>query len=221
MSSVGGADVPETSVQRIALCGGTFDPFHRGHLEAPLSVAAQLGWTDLVYIPAYRQPFKLDRMTSSSFHRYAMATLATIDHDEATVSLLELERGEVSYTVDTLEGLRRRYPAATLDWVIGDDNLAALPEWRRVERILELANFIVLNRNADAELPEVLQQYVRPAELRGTAGSICLVKNTTVPISSTEIRERVARGEAIESLVDARVARYIRKHRLYAEVSFE
>lgn len=212
--------MPERSQQRIALCGGTFDPFHRGHLEAPLSVAAELGWTAIIYIPAFRQPFKLDRSTSSSFHRYAMATLATVERDEVTVSLLELERDEVSYTVNTLEEMRKLHPAATLDWVIGDDNLAALPQWKRVDRLLELANFVVLNREAGAAaVPAELQSYVRPAASRGSAGSICIVENPTVPISSTDIRERVARGEAIESLVDPRVARYIRKHRLYAEVS--
>jgi nicotinate-nucleotide adenylyltransferase len=211
--------LPDSPVQRIALCGGTFDPFHRGHLDAPLSIAPLLGWTQLIYIPAWRQPFKLDRSTSSSFHRYAMTVLATIDRDEVSVSLFELEREEVSYTVDTLEAIRVQHPEAMLDWVIGDDNLEALPKWRRLDRILELANFIVLDRHEGNVLPDTLTRFVTPFAQRGLAGSICMVDNPTVPISSTEIRERVARGDAIDGLVDPRVARYIRKHRLYAGVS--
>jgi nicotinate-nucleotide adenylyltransferase len=67
---------------RIAICGGTFDPFHRGHLDPILAVRDEMRWDRVIYVPAFRQPFKLDRQTTSGFHRFAMTVLATGRHDD-------------------------------------------------------------------------------------------------------------------------------------------
>ena len=96
----------------IGICGGTFDPFHRGHLDPLLAVREELQWDRVLYIPAYVQPFKQDRVTAPGPHRFAMAVLATEGHDALYVSPQELERGAVSYTVDTLQQLRREHPEA-------------------------------------------------------------------------------------------------------------
>jgi nicotinate-nucleotide adenylyltransferase len=201
--------------ERIALCGGTFDPVHRAHLDAPLSVASQLGWTRIVFIPARQQPFKLNRQTSSAFHRHAMLVLATEERNDVDVSIFEVERETVSYTVDTLEHFRAEFPDATLDWVIGDDNLALLTKWRSIDRIFELANFVVLAREEGSDLPSELESRRRDAASRGAAGAIVFASNRVMPISSTSIRLQVSKGEAFEELVHPRVAHYIRKHRLY------
>lgn len=195
---------------RIAICGGTFDPFHRGHLEPIVAVREEMNWDRVLYIPAYRQPFKQERVTVSGFHRFAMAALATQDVPFARLSAMELERGEISWSVDTLEELRRRFPDASLEWVIGDDNLPTLGEWKAIERIFELANFIVLTRDGGARV-------VDDAASRPAHGCTIFAPNETVPVSSTEIRKRIAAGEEIDSLVDPRVARYIRQHGLYRE----
>ena len=131
---------------RIGICGGTFDPFHRGHLDPILAVREELQWDRVLYIPAYVNPFKQERDTASGYHRFAMAALATEGHDGVYISPQELERGAVSYTVDTLRQLRSEYPADTLDWIIGDDNLDKLHQWRSIDTIFELANFVVLTR---------------------------------------------------------------------------
>ena len=202
---------------KIGICGGTFDPFHRGHLETILNVRDHMQWDRVIYIPAYRQPFKLDRNSASSFHRYAMAVLATFDDDALHVSAMELERGEVSYTVDTLEILRQTYATDTLDWIIGDDNMPQLLEWRAIDRIFELANFTVLSRGVRTAPARPLAERVMDADARPAAGAIVFAENRTVPISSTEIRRRVREGEAIDELVDPRVSRYIHHHGLYEE----
>src|SRR5215210_7620910 len=109
----------------IGICGGTFDPFHRGHIDPIVAVREDMQWRRIIYIPAYRQPFKADVNTVSAYHRFAMAVLATDSRDGMLVSPLELERGAISYTVDTLRSLRTYYGSeVTLDWIIGDDNLA-------------------------------------------------------------------------------------------------
>jgi len=200
--------------ERVAICGGTFDPFHRGHLEPILQVRSTLGWERLIYLPARVQPFKTAIPVSSSFHRLAMAVLATQDMDDIEVSLIELEREGISFTVDTLETLRLEQPSKSLDWIIGDDNLLQLSEWKSIDRIFQLANFVVVSRGKGI-VPAQLRDRVRDIHDRTSSGSIYLVANDLVPISSTDIRNRVRRGQTISHLVDARVESYIHKHRLY------
>lgn len=200
--------------ERVAICGGTFDPFHRGHLEPILGVRSTFGWERLIYLPARVQPFKTAIPVSSPFHRLAMTVLATQDMDEIDVSLIELEREGISFTVDTLEALRRELPSASFDWIIGDDNLLQLPEWKSIDRVFQLANFVVLSRGKGF-VPTPLQDRVRDIHDRTFSGSIYRVANDLVPISSTDIRTLVRGGEPISHLVDPRVERYIHKHRLY------
>ncbi|HET7711285.1 MAG TPA: nicotinate-nucleotide adenylyltransferase [Thermoanaerobaculia bacterium] len=203
---------------KIGICGGTFDPFHRGHLDPILAVRDEMEWARIIYIPAWQQPFKADREHASGYHRFAMAVLATIAVDAVSVSPRELERGTISYTVETLELMRHEHPTATLDWIIGDDNIARLRQWKRLDRILELANFVILTRG-DAEVTDpALKGRVTAAGKRHTHGSIVMARNRAVPVSSTDIRRRVRTGEGISELVDPQVSRYIQHYGLYREV---
>jgi nicotinate-nucleotide adenylyltransferase len=189
----------------IGICGGTFDPFHRGHLDPILAVRESMQWDRVLFIPAFVQPFKQDRQTASAPHRFAMAILATESHDELYVDPRELERGAVSYTVDTLRELRRDYPEARLDWIIGDDNLEKLHEWKEIDTIFELARIVVLTRSP----------ILNPQSSILNSHSVVYAENAMVPISSTEIRKRAHAGEPIEELVGARVSRYIQHNGLY------
>lgn len=207
---------------RIGILGGTFDPFHRGHLEPVQAVRRTMGWTRNLYVPAWRQPFKADRSNVSGFHRFSMAVLATEGLPDVFVDPQELERGAISYTVETLEKLRAAAPQATLDWIIGDDNVAELGEWKNIGRIFELANFVVLARaGSTVTVPEPFRSRVAGASERGRCGSIVFVDNATVPVSSTEIRRRVHAGETIDELVDPRVSRYIHHYGLYREAQLD
>lgn len=199
----------------IGICGGTFDPFHRGHLDPILSVRETMQWDRVLYIPAYVQPFKLHGAVASGYHRFAMVSLATLDHDFLFASAMELERGAVSYTVDTLRELRTEHPDATLDWIIGDDNLEKLDQWKSIDTIFELANFAVLSRSAAAKPPLSYQSRVTDPINRPKCGAIIFAKNPTIPISSTEIRQRLKTGQSIEDLVPPQVSRYIHHYDLY------
>lgn len=202
---------------RIGICGGTFDPFHRGHLEPVLAARDVMQWDRVLYVPAHRQPFKRDQLSASGYHRFAMTVLGTEPFDALYVTARELERGEISYTVDTLEQLHADNPDATLDWIIGDDNLPQLEEWKSLPRIFELANFAVLSRTAhDVSLvPPAVRHRVTAPQKRGQCGAIVFAENATVPISSTEVRRRVRAGEPIDAFVDPRVRRYIEHNGLY------
>ena len=193
----------------IAICGGTFDPFHRGHLDPLLAVREAMQWDRVLYVPARLQPFKLDRQSASGYHRFAMTAIGIRDHDALFIDPLELERDSISYAVDTLEELRRRYPAARFDWVIGDDNLADLPKWKDFDRLFDLTRFVVLTRNG----PPAESALAKRIE----GGSIVFAKNVTVPVSSTRIRELLRAGVPIDGLVDPMVSRYIHHYGLYKE----
>ncbi|MDQ3281100.1 MAG: nicotinate-nucleotide adenylyltransferase [Acidobacteriota bacterium] len=199
---------------KIGICGGTFDPFHRGHLDPVLAVRERVAWDRVIYIPAHVQPFKQDREFASGYHRFAMVSLSILEHDALFASPLELERGRVSYSVETLEALRETYPDATIDWIIGDDNLAALLDWKSLDRIFELANFVVLSRGGKDVVPSLRSRVTAP-ENRPQHGAIAFAENAMLPISSTEIRRRVRDGESIEELVPPPVSRYIHHYGLY------
>jgi len=202
---------------KIGICGGTFDPFHRGHLDPILSVRDLMGWDRVLYVPAHVQPFKTDRVTAAGYHRFAMTVLGTETDDSLYVTPRELERAAISYTVDTLQEIRTEHPDATLDWVIGDDNLARLLDWKSLDTIFELGNFAVLSRSEPGEgaLPSVLTSRVTDPATRSRQGSIVFAQNATVPVSSTEVRRRVRAGEPIDDLVPPRVSRYIHHNGLY------
>lgn len=199
---------------KIGICGGTFDPFHRGHLDPILAARETMEWDRVLYVPAYVQPFKRDREATSGHHRFAMVAMVTIHHEALFVSPMELERGAVSYTVDTLQELRSAHPDATLDWIIGDDNLGRLHEWRSLDRIFEMANFAVLTRGGATVPSYAAARVVEPKE-RPRCGAIAFAHNPTVPISATDIRRRVRAGEPIDGLVDPLVSRYIQRYALY------
>lgn len=205
---------------KIGIYGGTFDPFHRGHLEPVLAAREKMEWDRVIYIPAFVQPFKLDRKFASPYHRFAMVAAATLEHDFLFASFMELERGRVSYTVETLEELRAQYPHDTLDWIIGDDNFQKLHEWRSVERILELANFAVLVRYHH-EPPEQFKGHVCEAHVRPASGAIAFAANPTIEISSTIIRDRLLEGQSIDELVPPPVSRYIHHYGLYGKANRE
>ncbi len=194
---------------RIGVCGGTFDPFHRGHLDPVLAVRSEMQWDRVIFVPAWRQPFKAEGAAASGYHRFAMAVLATQGNTILYVSPVELKRGGTSYTVDTLDALHAMYFGAAFDWIIGDDNVGELLRWKDANRLFTLARFVVLTRGGQTPSPVLADQVA--------AGRLIYALNEVVPITSTEIRSRVRAGESIDAFVDPLVSRYIHHYGLYKE----
>jgi len=196
---------------KIGVCGGTFDPFHRGHLDPVLAIRNAMQWDRVIYVPAWRQPFKTDRASTSGYHRFAMAALATRGDAMLYVSPIELERGGVSYTVDTLEALHILSPGSSFDWIIGDDHASQLLSWKDPDVLFALARFVVLARGGPSPSPQLAE--------RVASGRIIYVQNEAVLISATDIRKRVRAGQTIDTLVDPDVSRYIQHYGLYKEAT--
>ena len=229
----------ENSAERIktAIMGGTFDPVHFGHISFAWDILGQTEISEIVFMPAKRQPFKLDVKVSSFEDRKAMLDLACSelnnelnsdlrnDHKgkRARVSSLENELDGVSYTFRTLDEYRRRRPECELYFVTGSDTFVKLDTWKEHERLLSDNSFIVGIRPGypDKEVYEKKEEYLR---LYGTRSVI--IKNTPVDVSSTEIREKISaadgRGnvfsEEISEMVPRSVADYITLHGLYRDI---
>jgi nicotinate-nucleotide adenylyltransferase len=186
-----------------AVLGGSFDPFHNGHV-AMVRVLLERGLADRVLVvPAHRSPHKPPPEASPT-HRLKMAALGLIGLSGAELSAREIVRGGVSYTVETLEELARERPAVQLRLVLGADNLAAFDRWHRPERILELAEPVIFARGDwDGGLPPAL------------SGRAHLVRDFAEPVTATAVRAALAAGEWPAGSVPAPVLGYIATHRLY------
>ena len=133
---------------RIGVFGGSFDPVHIGHLLAAECCREQAGLDRVLFVPAAIQPHKQDRQLASGQYRMEMLTLATGGNDAFAVFGDELERGGVSYTVDTLQQLKSRHPDDDLLLILGPDAFLGLPTWREPQRIIELAEVLPVERES-------------------------------------------------------------------------
>ena len=195
---------------KIALFGGTFDPIHRGHLAVAHAAAEAYKLDRIHFVLADTPPHKQAKPITPYKHRLAMLELALEDEDKFQPSRIEerrtKSRPEANYSIDTV----RRFKQAMvkrdkLFFIIGMDSFLQLDKWKDPEALLAECEFIVVSRPGHAS-----------KEAKPTfAGKVHLLENVAVDISSTQIREAIANGRALEDWVPATVAQYIKRHRLY------
>jgi len=197
-------------MNRIGIMGGTFDPVHYGHLIAAEEVRQIFSLDKVIFVPAKIPPHKMGKKISDPEDRYMMVLLATLDNPFFEVSRVEIEKEGVSYSVDTLRLLRKSFGEdVEFFFITGVDMVLTLREWKEPEELLKLCRFIAVTR-AGYNL-EVLKEKLPKDFL----DRIDIVKIPSPPISSTEIRRRVKRGESIRYIVPPLVEEYIRKRGLY------
>lgn len=190
-------------MRRIGLYGGSFDPVHLGHLLVAQAAREELQLERLFFIPAAQSPFKPDSQPTSGADRLRLLRLALVGKAWCEIDEQELQRGGVSYTINTLRDYHRRFPEAKLFYLIGGDHVEKLPSWREAAELARLAEFIVVPRPGQAEIPF-------PTPFHG-----CALKGFPLGVSATQIRARVKAGESIDHLVPATVAEAIRGSDLY------
>jgi nicotinate-nucleotide adenylyltransferase len=186
--------------------GGTFDPIHNGHLVAASEVAAALNLDQVVFVPT-GAPAQKQQVTDGE-HRYLMTVIATAANPRFMVSRVDIDRDKSTYTVDTLRDLKTQYPDAELFFITGSDAIAQILAWHEVEKLWDLAHFVAVSRPGHKlEIPDV------------PSGAVTSVEVPALSISSTDCRNRVAKGEPIWYLVPDGVVQYIGKHGLYRGVA--
>jgi len=190
-------------VQNLGIYGGSFDPVHSGHLLVAQAAIEELGLDRLFFIPAAQSPFKPAHQPAPDALRLRFLRLALAGRADCEVDDQEIQRGGISFTVDTLRNYARDFPNAKLFYLIGADNAAKLGEWREPKALADLAEFVAVPRPGGGAA-------VFPPPFRGRT-----LKGFPFAVSSSEIRARVKTGLPIDHLVSPAVAGAIAETRIY------
>ncbi len=195
---------------RIGVFGGTFDPIHVGHLVAAVNARHTLGLDRVLFVVANEPWQKVgDRPVSPALDRLTLVDAALGDVDGLEASRLEIDRGGPSYTVDTIEELRRLEPTTDLYLIVGADVIAGLATWERLDDVRREATMVVVNRPGSTP--------VLPGQDGPLAGwNAVAIEIPALEISSTDLRERAATGRPLDYLIPEGAVRMIKQRGLYA-----
>jgi nicotinate-nucleotide adenylyltransferase len=193
----------------IGILGGTFDPVHNGHLAAARQLRGVADLDQIWLMPNATPPHRSAAPAAPAPDRMRMVELAVAGHDGLVPSHIELDRGGVSYTIDTVRELAHAHPGQRFVLLIGSDAALQIRTWHEAEALLETASFVIFNRPETALAPQTLHELgFAPARTR-------IVHLDTPAIAAHQVRDRLARGAPIDDLVPPAVADYIRNHALY------
>ncbi|MFC0708026.1 nicotinate-nucleotide adenylyltransferase [Cellulomonas uda] len=193
---------------RLGVMGGTFDPVHHGHLVAASEVAARFGLDEVVFVPTGTPSFKQDQDVTPAEHRYLMTVIATASNPRFTVSRVDIDRGGVTFTVDTLRDLKAARPDAELFFITGADAVAQILTWKDAQELFSMAQFVAVTRPGHTLSVEGL-----PVD------RVHVMEIPALAISSTDVRARERAGQPVWYLVPDGVVQYIAKHQLYRGLS--
>ena len=199
--------------KRVGVFGGTFDPIHNAHLAIATEAKKRLQLDEVLFIPAGQPWMKSDRIIAPAEDRLAMVQLAIQRRNYYKVCSLELENEGPSYTVETLRTLRQQMGRHTEFFlIIGCDSLTQFYRWKEPIEILKLATLVAAPRPGSPrpDMKEIEKQ------VPFISGRTVLLDKPEIDLSSTDIRERIARGESINDVVPAAVVDYIKEHHLYS-----
>ncbi|RWZ60009.1 nicotinate-nucleotide adenylyltransferase [Halobacillus fulvus] len=190
-------------MKRVGILGGTFDPPHQGHMIMAEFTRQAMDLEEIWFLPSYIPPHKKEAALPSK-DRLEMVERAVASNLNFTVCDIELKRKGKSYTVDTIQALKRAYPDHEFFFIIGGDMVEHLPKWHRIDELATLVEFIGVHRPGFEWRPDLPVHFVEIPK---------------VDISSTVIRKRRSRGETIRYLVPEPVYHYIKERQLYGNKS--
>jgi len=185
------------SSEKIGLFGGSFDPIHHGHLILARDAMESLGLDRVIFIPANVSPHKLEHPPSLARLRCEMVEAAIAGESRFSMDACEAEREGASFAIDTVKLMQQRFPQAEFFYFIGEDNVHALHTWREIDELKKSASFVVLARG----------------DLEPAKGFPVISRN--IDISSTDIRNRIARGLSVRYLLPDAVYAILDRHQLY------
>lgn len=210
-------------MRSIAILGGTFDPVHLGHIQASINIQKVFNFDHYFFLPC-ATPVHKKATVATSQQRIAMLELAIKDQSDFALDLREIRRDTPSYMVDTLKSFRTDYPEDSITLIVGYDAFLSLPTWHQWNKLIELANLLVINRKPFAKntVPTALQRML--VQHRTTAinellhhktGIIYMFDAGNFDISSTCVREELKHVQAAAKGLPERVNEYIKKWKLY------
>ena len=186
--------------KQIGLLGGNFNPVHNAHLTIADQVRQQLGLDEVLLMPEYQPPHVDKKTTISEKHRLRMLELAVRDIEGLGIETIELERKGISYTYDTMKLLTEKNPDVDYYFIIGADMVAYLPKWHRISELIQMVQFVGVQR---------------PKYKAGTSYPVIWVDVPLLDISSSLIRRQLEEGKKPNFLVPQAVLDYIEKEGLY------
>jgi len=195
---------------RIGVLGGTFDPPHSGHLALAEAAVKQLELDDLLFIPANRNPLKSLKTSTPAKHRMAMIERLIENQPQMACTDMEITRGGPSYTVDTLSELQMVRPGEYW-FIMGADALRGLANWKSPARLMKMCRLGVAVR------PPLIVADVLVKLPEDFKGKVDIIHMPSLDISSSELRNRLHRGQTVDNRISPEVLQYIHTHKLYRD----
>ncbi len=212
--------------ERIAIYGGSFDPFHLGHLVPTVRAQETFQFQAVYFVPAGSPPHKHSAPLTPVTHRLAMVAMATLPYENFYTSDDEVFAPQPTYSVETVRRFQTRFPDSTLYFILGSDSFSQIQTWELWEELVESVHLVVLHRahmwgdELAARVPKRLLPRLRVVEPFEEVPdpedlTVYLLNHEPFPISGTSIRARESRGLPIRELVPHEVHTYIEKYGLY------
>ncbi len=199
---------------KIAIFGGSFNPVHNGHVALATQIADEFSLDKVIVMPTYISPFKKDSdvFVADSSDRIKMCELAFVEFDYVLVSDYETAKKDVSYTYETINYFREKYPNDELFFVMGSDMLLSFSSWKNYTEILRNCSLIASSREKCGEVYDKLN--LKANEL-SAFGKVYIVKTEEFPVSSSEIREKIVNKQDITCYLHENVVEYIGSNNIY------
>lgn len=199
-------------MKKIGIMGGTFNPIHNGHLTMAKEAKEQFELDEVWFMPAKNPPHKDENDIISDKHRISMIELAIAPFPAFFLSMLEIEREGVTYTIDTLNQLKATYPEDSFYFILGADSLFQIETWKNPAEIMKITHILSAPR-----YPKTLEEEKSRREYlqKKYKADIQLISMSPIQISSMEIRKRLVLHQSIVDYVPTKVEQYIKEHHLY------
>jgi nicotinate-nucleotide adenylyltransferase len=213
-------------MKKIGIFGGSFNPPHNGHVNSIVTVQKKMGFDLIHIIPNNQNPLKIPMEAPSNESRIEMCRRAFSSYGaQFLIDDIELKRGGVSYTIDTIKELRKKYESRELYLIIGADNFETFSEWKDFKKILGEVNLVVTTRpgfqipEKAGDWPAYLDEYVGESDFGtlelNTGRSVEFITLDDLEISSSELRKKLRVGRPVEKFLPLAVETYIKEFKVY------